>query len=321
MEHRLSAVGISHYSRGGELEGVDPLVICYTYAKRQNMDCPNCGEALSERGSFCKFCGGQARCMNCKEVLEPFAAACVECGTKIGASAGAKPQNGGGYHPPQAPRNKITYREDQNGRNLDADFSDSTMQAFGDVLGFFFASRGVGQQPANSRLSFREQSAGKLPGKALPAPPNPNTAVLVDDPPEQKTDLAHISEVFQPNGEELELIESRLKAKSGRDYVRRLTYLCLYANELHGRQWTAKSSLIAILKDGKVWDPNASRWLSTKQGFREDGEERLQLIKGGRDDAQKALLEVVDPSVTDDWHPDRKKVAKRGPRKKRDNNL
>jgi hypothetical protein len=44
----------------------------------------------------------------------------------------------------------------------------------------------------------------------------------------------------------------------------------------------------------------------------------LQLIKGGRDEAKKALLEVVDSSVTDDWHPDKKTVGKRAPRKKKE---
>jgi hypothetical protein len=283
------------------------------------MNCPSCGEALSERGSFCKFCGVQARCLTCKEVFEPAAAACVECGTKLGTPA-ASPQNGGAYHPAQATRNKITYREDRNGRNLDADFSDSTMQAFGDVLGGFFASRGVGQgnHPGNTRLSFREQPTVGLAGNSLPAPPDPNTFIVGDGPPAQKTDLAEISEVFRQNGEELELIESRLKAKSGMDYVRRLTYLCLYANEIHDRPWTPKASLIVVLKEGKVWDQNASAWLNKKQGFRADTEDRLQLMKGGRDEAKKALLEVVDSSVTDDWHPDKKTAVKRAPRKKKE---
>jgi hypothetical protein len=59
-----------------------------------------------------------------------------------------------------------------------------------------------------------------LPGNSLPAPPDPNTFIVGDDPSAQKTDLAEISEVFRQNGEELELIESRIKAKSGMDYVR-----------------------------------------------------------------------------------------------------
>ena len=48
------------------------------------MNCPHCSEALSERGVFCKACAGQARCMSCREVLESGAAACVECGTRVG---------------------------------------------------------------------------------------------------------------------------------------------------------------------------------------------------------------------------------------------
>jgi hypothetical protein len=49
------------------------------------MNCPSCNAELSERGSFCKECGKQARCSNCRDVLEKNASACVECGTKVGA--------------------------------------------------------------------------------------------------------------------------------------------------------------------------------------------------------------------------------------------
>jgi hypothetical protein len=94
--------------------------------------------------------------------------------------------------------------------------------------------------------------------------------------------------------------------------------MCGYAHEIHDRPWTPKASLIVVLKESKVWDPNASALLKKKQGFRADAEDRLQLIKGGRDEAKKALLEVVDSSVTDDWHPDKKTVGKRAPRKKKE---
>jgi len=244
--------------------------------------------------------------MNCKAVLEPGAAACVECGTKLGAFTGTAA-------PTQISRNKISYNEDQNGRNLDADFSDMTMQAFGDVIGAFFASRGMG----NQRGTFSPPPVVEPPGRSLPppvAPTPPSTPLTVPD-----GDLAHISGIFRANGIELELIDNRLKAKSGVEFVRRLTYLFLYAHELHGRQWTTKTSVIAILKEGKVWDGNASKWLAAKKGLRattEGDEERFQLFANSRDDAKKVLQEAIDASIKDEWNPDTKVPQKRAARKK-----
>jgi hypothetical protein len=131
----------------------------------------------------------------------------------------------------------------------------------------------------------------------------------------ESSDLTHIGEIFRQKGEELELIDNRLKAKSGMDYARRLTYLALYASELHGRDWVAKASITAILKEGKIWDNNSRAWLKKKEGFRTDPDDKMQLIKGGRDEAKKALVEFIDPNVQETWHPDKKVVAKRGPRK------
>src|SRR5215203_5458434 len=59
--------------------------------RRTSMNCPTCAQALSERGSFCKFCGTQARCLNCRAILEPDAIACVECGAKVGERPNADP--------------------------------------------------------------------------------------------------------------------------------------------------------------------------------------------------------------------------------------
>lgn len=47
------------------------------------MTCPHCDAALSDRGSFCKACSGQVRCISCRALLEPGALACVECGKRI----------------------------------------------------------------------------------------------------------------------------------------------------------------------------------------------------------------------------------------------
>jgi hypothetical protein len=293
------------------------------------MNCPNCREALSERGCFCKFCGGQARCLQCRELLEPAAAACVECGAPVGKPAETNPKAANGSAPSIASnRNTLSYQEDRNSRRFEASLTDPAIQGLGDVFGELFAHRGAGrvQQQGGTRLFSHEQVVLDIQ-KHLPPAPDANsmgqqTNADSDTPTpsagQTTPDLARISQIFRANGETLELIEHRLKAKSGMDYVRRLTYLFLYAHELHGRNWTPRDAVIAVLKEGKIWDSNASHWLNKKQGFRADAEgERLQLIQSGRDDAKKALGEACDPNVTDDWNPDKKVPVKRSPRKKK----
>jgi hypothetical protein len=279
------------------------------------MDCPTCGNTLSERGAFCKACGAQARCMSCKAVLEPVAAACVECGTKLGA-----PLENGQAVPVATPqRNKITFREDRNSRSFDADFSDVTMQAVGDVLGEYFGNRGAAPRQGTPRLFSQEMVEPAAKSLATPSNGTP-AAIEVEVTTNSSDEMKNVLKFFRPNDDELELIENRLKAKTGMDFVRRLTYFFLYAHELHGHLSVSKKSIIAILKDGKVWDPNASKWLAGKKGLRdanEGDEERMQLIGPSRDEAKKVLLDALDADIKDEWNPDTKIKQKRASRKKK----
>jgi len=73
-----------------------------------------------------------------------------------------------------------------------------------------------------------------------------------------------------------------------------------------------------ILKKAKVWDAkgNTSTWLSRKIGFTREEDDQLTLIQPGREQAQKALAEIVDPAVDDEWNPDHNGPAKRAGGKK-----
>src|SRR6476646_2773360 len=100
-----------------------------------SMNCPNCAEPLGERGFFCKACAGQARCMKCRELLEPGAAACVECGTRIGQGVDGvngtttQTRHDTAAVPPN--RNTLTYHEDRNSRKFEASLTDSAMHGLG----------------------------------------------------------------------------------------------------------------------------------------------------------------------------------------------
>ena len=286
------------------------------------MNCPNCSAALSERGCFCKTCGSQARCFKCKELLEVVAVACVECGTRVGQGVPSaipvadRPATAETALP--ANRNTISYEEDRNSRKFAASFTNDAIGGLGDTLAEFFVQRGMTRP---TRPAFQRDGGVTIEHpKELLAPAG--NAAEVPTPPQQDhpppaTDLSNISTLFQPNGETLELVDDRLKAKSGTDFLCRLTYLFLYANELHGRSTTPKASVIAVLKEGKIWDSNAGFWLRKKKGFKVDAEDRFQLIGGGRDAAKKYLTEALDSNIPNEWTPDTKVVTKRAPRKKK----
>jgi hypothetical protein len=288
------------------------------------MTCPHCAEPLVERGVFCKACAGQARCMKCRELLEPGAIACVECGTRIGQSVEAA--TGTASHPAltvtmQPNRNTLSYQEDRNSRRFEASLTDSAMHGLGDVFGELFARAGTTRvvQPNGAHTLSKDviiDDAKHLP----PAPPtneDHQAVSTVTTTPQPTTDMDRILKIFAMNGDALELIDNRLKATTAADYYKRLTYLFLYAHELHGHTTAPKAELVTVLKEAKVYDPNCRTWLKQKKGFNVDGEDRLKLIAGSREQAKKTLDEALDPNVSDEWNPDNRVTKARGPRKKK----
>ncbi len=274
------------------------------------MNCPNCSEPLSERGCFCRSCGSQARCRQCREVLESGAVACVECGTRlVEGSSGPIPQSVDGL---SAQRNTISYQEDRNSKTFSASLTDNAIQHLGNALTELSDFLRGNSKPAQVRhIPQRDREVIEHP-KELSLPAAGEESV----PPSPQSDGARVLNIFRANGSMLDLIDNRLKAKNGSDYLRRLTYLFLYAHELHGRSSTPKTELIAVLKEGKIWDSNASTWLKKKKGFKVDGDDRVELIGAGRDEAKKALNDALDSNVADEWNPDTKTVKQRTQRKK-----
>jgi hypothetical protein len=283
------------------------------------MNCPHCSEALSERGNFCKACGGQAKCLNCKEVLETGAMACVECGTRVGQPGDGLRETGAQSTAALLPnRNTLSYSEDRNSRKFEASLTDSAMHGLGDVFGELFAQRGVGRValPAGTRSVIRDVTTGEV--KQLPAalPEVPEIVIPAQKTP-QSIEKDKLLNVFTINGETLELADNRLKAKSAADYYKRLTYLFIYAQDLLlGHTLAPKNELIVVLKEAKVYDANCRFWLKQKKGFTVDAEDRMKLIAGAREQAAKALDEILDTNILDDWNPDTKAAKPRAAKKK-----
>lgn len=289
-----------------------------------SMNCPNCAESLGERGFFCKVCAGQARCMKCREVLEPGAAACVECGTRIGQAIEGSSETTAYREATSIPpnRNTLTYHEDRNSRKFEASLTDSAMHGLGDVFEELFAQRGVGRAvpPVGRRKFVRDMVLDE--SKQLPPTPPLEAEQLpagqTQPPPKADPERDRVLKIFTLEGEILELSENRLKAKSAADYYKRLTYLVIYAQEIVlGRTAAPKAEVIEVLKAAKVYDANCRFWLKQKKGFTVDTEDRMKLIAGAKEQAIKAVTEVLDSNVADVWNPDTRTAKARGLRKKK----
>ncbi|HYR43275.1 MAG TPA: hypothetical protein VER98_09645 [Terriglobia bacterium] len=174
----------------------------------------------------------------------------------------------------------------------------------GVVLGDVFLQRGTAR-PAVSRPVQSEVQMPLLP--FAEAQPTSTVQPEAAAPLQDADDRAKLLKLFKVNGDTIELFDNRLKAKNRADYLRRLTYLFLYAHECHGRPSTAFEELSKTLRKAKIWDRNgnARTWLAKNIGFARDENERLTLNRPGREDAQKALLEALDPKIEDEWNPHR----------------
>ncbi len=187
------------------------------------MNCPHCSTPLSERGSFCKACGGQVRCMSCRALLEPDAIACVECGVKIGETGTTATGTSPDAAAVPSGRNTLSFQEDKNNRRFEASLTDAAMQSLGGVFGDLFAQRGAVRLPPQI-AGTPGQQAPLIDGTTWAIPPTVEAPDVMDAPTvtppvaaNPNSDREKIAAFFSSNGEKLELIDNRLKASSGAD--------------------------------------------------------------------------------------------------------
>lgn len=262
--------------------------------------------------------------MKCREILEPGAAACVECGTRVGQTVegvdGSTPPSREAV-PIAANRNTLTYSEDRNSRKFEASLTDSAMHGLGSVFGELFAQRGVGRSvPLGGRPFVRDMVIDEQKQLGQTPPIEPEQPLAAQAAPAAKVDpeRERVLKIFNLEGETLELSDNRLKAKSAADYYKRLTYLFIYAQEVVlGRTSTPKAELIEVLKAAKVYDANCRFWMKQKKGFTVDTEDRMKLIAGAKEQAKQVVTDTLDSNVADGWNPDTRKVQTRAPRKKK----
>jgi hypothetical protein len=226
-------------------------------------------------------------------------------------------------------RNTLTYHEDRNSRSFEASLTDPAMQGLGDVLGEFFAQRGAArtaQQHGRFNKGVEVLAPHALPNGSPPPSPTPEEIVDGARPPGPSPaadgnalEKARLQKIFTLKSGSFELSDNRLKAKNARDYVRRLTYLFLYAHEIHALPYSTEAAVKAILQSAKSWDAsgNTNAWLKKRIGIAQEGEDRLKLTAPGREGAVATLKDALDANVSDTWNPDKNAPKQRAPRKKK----
>jgi Double zinc ribbon len=266
--------------------------------------CQSCKNELPERGFHCPHCGVRTKCKACHDALEPGARFCVNCGAPTEADDQAiETSNGddtGGTF------NIISYNEDTRSRTFNAKLTDRAFESGSDVLGIFLAGKLA--QPVRR---VRQTASGEdgldaqatLPGiegddadETVPIePPQPTQKAITAGSEE-----AQLRNIFRANGNELRLINTRLKQKSKGDFVTRVSVLFLYAHELAGRDGVPREDLKALLEDAKVYDGNARKWLGGNDFISRNGN-AVELSVPGRELAKDILIQVADPNIDTTW--------------------
>jgi hypothetical protein len=215
---------------------------------------------------------------------------------------------------PAAPvMNTFELQEDQKSRTVRLRLTDDAVANVGEALSYVFADRITTRRAPNSasRIVQHEDAATTA---ALLLPPDPGTQQASDagsgvtattpPPSEDGMDQKRLRQIFEYEGEDLRLEEDDLKADSGQDYARRLTYLFLYAHEQEGRKPISYDALKKILDAAKVWDANTRHALQHKMAI-EIEDNAVRLKKGGRTSAIQALDEILNPNhPSPGWRPE-----------------
>jgi hypothetical protein len=115
-------------------------------------------------------------------------------------------------------------------------------------------------------------------------------------------DADKLKQIFRHNGEQLQLMETRLKAANRLDAGRRLTYLVLlYSLDVDGREEIPRVELNEILKSVRLYDNNTATWIGKSADLIVE-RDMVGLRLSGQEQARKVLTEVLDRSIEDKWN-------------------
>jgi hypothetical protein len=268
--------------------------------------CPNCGYDSPQRAFYCAHCAAQLRCKACEEILVLNAQACIRCGTLVGEAALVK------Y--PESARlqdsaiNTLEYEETEKKKVIRARFSDPAVASMSNAISMMLAGGG---------RMLRQHTGSQGPTRTMDheLPALPGASMVIDATgiqeraegtmqlvfhPDAATDLERIRRVFQTEGDQLKLIDSRLKAHTQFDFSQRLVVLLLFAYELNGRNSVPRAVVNEALDYATLNNSTTRSWLAHSQDLITD-KDQFGLSMPGRERARAILAEVLDPSITNRW--------------------
>ena len=269
------------------------------------INCPSCNKQLSEEDNFCAGCGKRAKCSKCGKQLQMGDKFCGGCGNLVSSSENSSESNNSGEELTTA-INVITYDEDTRSRHFDARLTDKAFESGSEAIGLFLAVRLNNPikrvRPSNSGDDTDIQPNLAFIDVERNQPDQPDSTYNPVIPKEISTgsEESQLKDIFKANGNELRLINSRIKQKSQKDFVERVCILFLYAHEMAGRESISRDALKALLEDAKVYDGNSRGWLINSDLVARDGD-FFGLSVPGREKVKDVLREIHDTNIGTVW--------------------
>jgi hypothetical protein len=252
------------------------------YLSIKAMNCIYCDAPLPEKGFFCPACFKQVKCRQCNEALLKDTKICIFCGEEIGKKSYALNIN------------TIEFSETETDRKFKASFTDTVGQSISDSFGLILANK-VGN---NKKLPPSIPSTNLPPEQSKTE--EVQAEIITETTNPVQPELVQLKRIFKEDGDKVSLLETRLKAKSKRDYAIRLTLIYLYYKHLCGIDNVPRNLLTAILDDSSVEDGNFRFWLGNNPlvGVINN---TVHIKAGGKDSAKKYLIEINNPEIKDKW--------------------
>ncbi|ALF52144.1 hypothetical protein ACX27_03625 [Nostoc piscinale CENA21] len=130
----------------------------------------------------------------------------------------------------------------------------------------------------------------------------PTIDTVAQLPAANGVDAEKLRQIFRHNGEQLQLMETRLKATNRLDAARRLIFLVvLYSLDVDGRQEIPRTELNDILKRVGLYDNNTATWIGKSADLIVE-RDMVGLRLSGQEQARKILTQVLDRSIEDKWN-------------------
>lgn len=231
------------------------------------------------------------------------------CGTRIGEGHNGSASTNGGSLPPVV--NTLKFVETSKGysREIQAALTNEVGISWG---GAAIAAIVGGQitpgKPPTNRPVIRDLSNAEPQQLSLfnyePTAENNEATInaVAQLPAAHGVDADKLKQIFRHNGEQLQLMETRLKATNRLDAARRLAYLALlYSLDVDGRDEIPRTELNDILKRVGLYDNNTATWIGKSADLIVE-RDMVGLRLSGQEQARKVLTEVLDRSIEDKWN-------------------